>query len=228
MGPEDLERHIGYHFQKPELLQQACTHPSLSTSHRGIAPFERLEFLGDRVLALVIVEHLYKQFPSAPEGMLAHRLARLVCRPFLADVMREGRLSPYIHFSGVLSGQEDRVLADACEALIGALYLDGGLEKAQKFIMEFWKEALSQSTDTPKDPKSRLQEWTQGHWHGLPLYLDQEERTSDGQVHFTSEASLPSLGLKAESQGRSKKAAQSQAAEKLWGLIQTSRTRGAG
>ncbi|HLB80092.1 MAG TPA: ribonuclease III domain-containing protein, partial [Dongiaceae bacterium] len=142
---------LGYRFERPALLAQALTHPSVAPA-RGRRPgaaapgYERLEFLGDRVLGLVVAELLYRAFPGESEGALAQRLAALVRRDSLARVAGAVGLAPHLALSrGEAEGggrDNPSLLADACEAVIGALYLDGGLAPAARFIGRYWRPLM--------------------------------------------------------------------------------------
>jgi ribonuclease III len=172
---------LGHHFAHEELLTEALTHPSAS-GRRGTKRrhYERLEFLGDRVLGLVIADLLWRRFPDEKEGELTRRHAHLVRRDAVAEVARAvglGRhliVSPSEDSSGVRDNP--RILADVCEAVIAALYLDGGFEVAARFIERWWEPRLRASGAPPRDPKTALQEWAQAR--GLPL---PEYRTVPGE-----------------------------------------------
>ncbi len=179
-----LEPALGHGFANPGLLVDALTHPSLAGVSRSVAvggdarvpgqAYERLEFLGDRVLGLVVAEWLLERFPGEREGSLAKRHAGLVRREALAavaDAINLGhhlRLSPGEQGSG---GRANRtILADACEAVIGALYLDGGLDVARRFVRRAWEAQIDAAQRPPQDCKTALQEWAQGHGKPLPAY----------------------------------------------------------
>jgi ribonuclease-3 len=171
---DQLSSRLGYRFSRPELLQQALTHPSLQPGSAGRGPYERLEFLGDRVLGLVVADMLYSQFPQENEGALARRHAALVRRESLA------RIASGIGLGGALSlsrSEEETggrhnagTLADACEAVLGALYADGGLAPAAELIKKLWTPLMAEMTAPPKDAKTALQEWAQARAKGLPVY----------------------------------------------------------
>ncbi len=180
----ELAAALGHSFAAPDLLVDALTHPSLAGLGRTQgaggdaripgAAYERLEFLGDRVLGLVVAEWLLERFPEEREGSLARRHAALVRREALAavadaiDLGRHLRLSPGEQGSG---GRANRtILGDACEALIGALFLDGGLGVARSFVRRAWAAQIEASTLPPQDCKTALQEWVQGQGKPLPVY----------------------------------------------------------
>jgi len=170
MGDETLESLIGHMFKDKALLQTALTHSSKGAGEN----YERLEFLGDRVLGLVVAEILYARFPSEPEGDLAKRLAALVQGRFLADRALEMGLGGYIRFSeseASSGGAENpNILSDVFEALLGALYLDGGFAKCQSLIHTLLDDRLDDMIKPPQHPKTRLQEWAQSQGLGLPVY----------------------------------------------------------
>jgi ribonuclease-3 len=171
---EGLENALGHQFRDRELLVRATTHAGADHGRSAAASNERLEFLGDRVLELVVAQLLMEHFPKAPEGDLAPRLTALVRREALTDVARAIDLGAYLVLSPAdsASGARDhpKMLADACEAVIAALYLDGGLEAARRFIANAWDGMLTQVDRMPLEPKTALQEWAQGHAKALPIY----------------------------------------------------------
>ena len=215
-----LSRALDHCFADPALLREALTHPSTDLQDRGDARFgyERLEFLGDRVLGLVIAEWLLERFPDEPEGSLARRHTALVRRETLAQVAREIGLGGHL----ILSPGEDEsggreneaILADACEAVIAALYLDGGSEPARAFIRAAFAEAIDRHQRPPQDAKTALQEWAQAR--GLPL-PDYEEVSRSGPDHrplFEIRVSIDGHAP-ATASGTSKRVAERQAASLL-------------
>lgn len=169
---QDLEARIDYKFQRPELLRLAITHPSVRRKHQGDhkSEFERLEFLGDRVLGLIIAEHLYFHFSKEKEGDLAKRLAVLVSRNICSVIGNAMGLDQLLQVTGTEISKRTSVLSDAVEALIGAIYLDSNLETVAKIVKVFWREHIQASIAPPKDHKSTLQEWSQQHGLGIPQY----------------------------------------------------------
>ncbi len=171
LNPEEVERLLDHAFTCRELLHRALTHASASRSCGAGADYERLEFLGDRVLALVVAEMLLESFPDEREGAIARRHAALVRRDTLARVAGGVNLDRHIRLS---KGEDESggranpaLLADACEAVIAALYLDGGLEVAARFIRGHWQALIAEAVTPPRDSKTALQEWAQAR--GLPL-----------------------------------------------------------
>jgi len=172
-----LETLLGHSFVRPELLREAMTHRSAvhGRGRRGRGSNERMEFIGDRVLGLLIAEWLAERFPHEQEGDLGRRLALLVSQPVLAQVAEGIGLGEALSVSPgeAKAGVRRRatVLADALEAALGALYLDGGLERARAFVRGAWDAVMSRQEEPPKDAKTRLQEWVQARGLGLPDYL---------------------------------------------------------
>jgi len=165
-----LEKLLSHSFNDPKLLLMALTHSSTGAHYN----YERLEFLGDRVLGLAVSETLYKKFPNEPEGHLAKRLAALVQGTFLAQISREMGLGAYIQFSeseAAAGGAEnDNILADVFESVIGALYLDSDYETCRALIQKLWGEHFETMKKPPQHPKTRLQEWAQSNSLPLPQY----------------------------------------------------------
>ena len=171
-----LEAILGHSFARPELLREALTHRSAvhGRGRRGRGSNERMEFIGDRVLGLLIAEWLAERFPHEQEGDLGRRLALLVSQPVLAEVAETIGLGDALSVSPgeAKAGVRRRatVLADALEAALGALYLDGGLERARLFVRRAWEAVVNRQEEPPKDAKTRLQEWVQKRGLGLPEY----------------------------------------------------------
>ncbi|PZP47464.1 MAG: ribonuclease III [Azospirillum brasilense] len=212
----DFADRLGHRFANPALLSQALTHRSAADPRRRqLDSNERLEFLGDRVLALAIAEWLAERFPQEREGELGKRLAVLVAADTLAKV-GEGiglsealRIPPAEGRTGLR--QRATVLADATEALIGALYLDGGLEVAQRFVRRYWGELIAADPTPPMSAKSRLQEWTLGRGLGLPVYRTASTTGPSHAPVFVIE--VQAQGRTAEGKGDTKRAAEQAAAE---------------
>jgi len=170
-----LEELLGHAFSRPELLQQALTHRSaVHGRRRSHGSNERLEFVGDRVLGLLIAEWLSERYPQEHEGDLGHRLAQLVSRPVLAEVADSIGLGAALSVApGEARAGVKRlatVLSDGLEAALGALYLDGGLEAARAFVRRAWQQPIELQRLPPKDAKSRLQELAHARGKGLPVY----------------------------------------------------------
>lgn len=219
-----LTASIGHVFANASLLQDALTHPSLSGTRQrrrsGAAPYERLEFLGDRVLGLVIAAWLYELFPDADEGALAKRHAALVNRDALHGIALEIGLDRHLRLAHGEKVSADRknltTLSDALEALIGAIYLDAGLDAARQFIQRYWRQATMTET-APSDPKTALQEWAQGRGLPLPSYKVIENTGPAHAPKFVVEATVAGLpSVRAE--GQSKRLAEKSAAIALLAL----------
>jgi ribonuclease-3 len=214
---------LGHVFKNTELLQAALTHPSVAGSRQHkkdeASPYERLEFLGDRVLGLVIAEWLYTEFPDAREGELAKRHAALVNRDACRVIALEIGLGDYLRLAhgedAVSSPHKNLVtLSDALEALIGALYLDAGLKAAEKFIRHYWRQMAMETKATPVDAKSTLQEWAQGHGLPLPAYKVLANSGPAHAPHFIVEVTVKGKAA-VTAEGSSKRAAEKAAAELL-------------
>jgi ribonuclease III len=211
-----LEERIGYRFKDTGLRDSALTHISALKGARNRAgSYQRLEFLGDHVLGLVISDALFRAFPKADEGELSRRLADLVRKETCAEIARNIELGAAIHLgsSEANAGGRKRpaILADVCEALIGAVYLDGGYAGAAALVERLW-EARMQATAQPKrDPKTVLQEWAQGRGLPTPAYREVARTGPDHDPEFRVAVALPSFAP-AEGSGRSKRAAEQAAA----------------
>jgi ribonuclease-3 len=214
----DFQSRIGWTFKDPALLERALTHASHGDGRARSESNERLEFLGDRVLGLLTAHTLHQRFESLDEGGLAHRLNSLVNKQACARAARRCDLGEALRLSPAeerLGGREkDSILADACEAVIGALFLDGGLEAARKFYDQFWAEELAGLTKRPKDAKSRLQEWAAGKHLAVPVYETVARKGPDHRPVFEVQVTIEGLGS-GRGEGSSKQAAQRAAAEAL-------------
>lgn len=209
-----LEERLGYRFAEASLLALALRHRSL-----GGADNERLEFLGDSVVGLVISDYLFLTFPDASEGALTTMRANLVCRSALVEVARQLELRAFISLGGgvhadVASG--DSLLADTLESVCGAIYLDGGFEAAQAVILQLFAGMLAQATPhRAKDPKTRLQEHVQSQGFALPQYRILSREGPDHRPHIRVECVLPEQDRRAEAGGPNRRAAERAAAELL-------------
>jgi len=208
---------IGHRFRDQDLLTRALMHRSASGGAEARS-YERLEFLGDRVLGLVVAEMLYERFPREPEGFLARRHAALVRREALARVARRVGLGRHVIMS---KGEEeaggrdsDAILSDACEAVLGAAYLDGGLEPAARFIKAHWPTMMEEAAAPPKDAKTALQEWAQQRGLPLPAYETVSAEGPDHSPVFTVQVSVQGHPAAAAT-GASKRAAAQAAAASL-------------
>lgn len=234
-----LEGRLGHRFAVPARLVEALTHRSVAARSsaayapggrgrgRGRSPAlrsdqadtgnERLEFLGDRVLGLLVAEMLLDAFPTESEGEIARRHAELVRKETLAEVAGVIDIAPLIR----LPPEEDQnvrhnssLLADACEALIAALYLDGGLDAARRFVTAHWRHRMTATLSPPKDPKTGLQEWAQGRGKPLPVYRLIQTKGPPHQPVFTVEVAVEGEAAE-QADGLSKRVAEREAAAAL-------------
>jgi ribonuclease-3 len=219
----ELESRLGYRFTDRALLERALTHASVGN---GVADYERLEFLGDRVLALVIAETLLLRDATAEAGPLSKRLHVLVSREACAEIGRALGVGPALRLPGGETRrgarEQSRFLADACEALIGAIFLDGGFDAARERVLALWSAQL----DSPHDertanPKSRLQEWAVAAGRGAPAYRLVSRSGPDHAPVFIVEAAI------AGAEPASASASSRQAAEKAAALALLEREEGA-
>ncbi len=206
---------LGYSFRDPSLLEEALTHPSLGKKRNN----QRLEFLGDAVLGMLVSRLLFDLFPKETEGELARRQAALVCGPTLAQVAKEARLGAHLRLANseeAAGGRDNPTnLEDACEALIGALYIDGGIEAAAAFVLPRWEKLAKSLKAAPKDAKTSLQEWAQARGLPVPSYTVLE---SEGPAHapvFTIEARVQGYEPVTATAPNKRAAEQSAAAELL-------------
>lgn len=224
--PKGLEAALGYRFKDRALLMCALTHASIRSSKDDVQDNERLEFLGDRVLALAIAELIAENDPKATEGELARRFNRLVRKQSCARVARDLGLGAAL----ILSASEqdsggrdkDTILADACEALLAAVFLEAGFETARGVIRRLWAPLIESAPKSAVDPKSALQEWAQGQGLALPTYSEVSRAGPDHAPRFTAEVKVGSK-RPARGEGASKRAAEHAAAtallrrEGVWG-----------
>jgi ribonuclease-3 len=209
-----LER-IDYRFTDESLLDRALTHISALSGKSRSGSYQRLEFLGDRVLGLVVSDMLLRAFPKADEGELSKRLADLVRKEACADVARAMDLGAAIRLGNSESNAGGRrrvaILADVCEALIGAVFLDGGYAAAASLVDKFWSERMHAAARPPRDAKTALQEWAQGRGLPTPSYKEVERKGPHHNPEFRVAVLLPNRDP-AEGQGKSKRAAEQAAA----------------
>lgn len=221
-APRPLTEILGHSFNDPELLELALTHPSVTGDNGSedarLHNYQRLEFLGDRVLGLAIAELLIHRFPLEREGRLARRHTQLVRKEALAKVARGIDLGGYLILS---RGEEEAggrrnpaILADCCEAIIAALFLDGGMPVAERFIHEHWVPLMDAADVPPKDVKTALQEWTQARALPLPDYKVVANEGPDHKPVFSVEVIVEGQPS-ATATGTSKRAAEKAAARKL-------------
>ncbi len=218
---QPLEESLGHTFCNTTLLHQALSHPSALAPGQG-RDFERLEFLGDRVLGLIIAQWLWEEFPSENEGDLAKRFTGLVRKETLVEVAQTLDLAHAMRMKRERSSSQTKrletLLADGLEAVIGALYLEGGLEVVTPFIRRYWKNYLNSAQHPPHDPKSVLQEWVQRSGNTHPLYV---LLSSQGPAHaprFIVEVQIEGIDP-VQGEGSSKQLAEKDAAQNMLSKI---------
>ncbi|NOX09447.1 MAG: ribonuclease III [Gammaproteobacteria bacterium] len=211
---------LAYHFSDDAILQQALTHRSASASNN-----ERLEFLGDSILGMVIADALYQKFPQATEGEMSRLRASLVKKETLSEIGLELDLGQYLELgSGELKSGGFRrasILADAVEAILGAIYLDSGFSSVRDIILSLYKGRLDkmQSADVGKDPKTQLQEYLQARGQPLPEY---KVMSTKGPAHaqiFTVHCVVGSIVGEVSGQGGSRRKAEQDAAGKMFAVL---------
>jgi ribonuclease III len=211
---------LGHQFTRPKLLAEALTHRSAAGA-KGIGSNERLEFIGDRVLGLIVADWLIERFPEEQEGALGPRLAALVSKPALAGIAQANGLAALL---SVAPGESKRgvrlqatVLADALEAVIGALYLDAGLPAARDFVRRVMGEVMDQQFLPPKDSKTALQEWALKRALPLPVYEVVEQSGPSHAPHFVVKVCVGDAAARGEA--GSKRVAEQEAARALLGIL---------
>jgi ribonuclease-3 len=216
---EEVADRLGHRFARPELLIEALTHPSLATGTHN----QRLEFLGDRVLGLVIAEALLAADGAAQEGTLATRLNALVRKETCAAIATELGLGAGLRMgrSEMLTGgrRKTALLGDAMEAVIAAVYLDGGYDAARRLVLSAWDARIAGANAVARDAKTALQEWAQARGLPPPEYVDVSREGPDHAPIFRVAARLAD-GRTAEGRAASKRAAQQAAAEALLGGLE--------
>ncbi len=205
---------LGYKFKNEKLLELALTQSGVDSEHNN----ERLEFIGDRVLGLTVAKMLYDMFPHEVEGDLARRHAMLVSTVTLANVARQIGLEKQVRHGHMTGGRIQHVLADAMEAVFGAIFIDGGWDSVHSVIVKLWSDLVHKNEPAPKDSKTALQELVQKQDNGsLPVYQYLE---SNGASHCpVFNVRVTAMGMSADGSGSSKKAASTDAAEKLLKLL---------
>ncbi|MBQ4472362.1 MAG: ribonuclease III [Alphaproteobacteria bacterium] len=196
-------------FKNPKLFDEAI---QLARGGKAAA-YERLEFLGDRVLGLVVAEMLYTTYPKEKEGALAKRFVALTREGTLADVAHLWRLNKQVKTTDSELRENDSVLADVCEAVLGALYLDQGLDAVKKVMLPVWTPLMESNIQAPQDPKSACQEWAQERYKCLPIYKTLGQIGTDHSPVFKVQvqvANMSAIGF-----GQNKKAAEKEAAQNL-------------
>jgi ribonuclease III len=210
----ELYEILGYSFKDESLIREALTHPSLE----GTPSYQRLEFIGDRVLGLAIAAWMFELHPNADEGGLASRHTNLVRREACAKIAADLNLGDFIHMakSSEDTGGRKRetIIADVCESVIGAIYLEAGYLEAEKFIRKFWHEMAHNVKVAKRDAKTRLQELVQSRGKSTPVYTTIDKKGPDHQPTFTIVVSVQGEGEET-AKGFSKRDAEQLAAEKI-------------
>lgn len=211
---ESLAERLGHRFADPDLLAEALTHPSALDGRPG-RDYDRLEFLGDRVLGLIIATELHRRFPTAPAGELSTRFNLLVRSETLAEIAGRLGLGELLRLSKgerQAGGNARRAnLENACEAVVAALYLDGGYAAAQRFVLAEWQPYFERERAAAKDAKTTLQEWAHVAGRGVPRYRIESREGPDHQPLFRVAVELSGLAP-AVGEGRSKREAEQAAA----------------
>jgi len=214
---KELEKIIKYNFKKFSLLKKALTHKSFDNNYNN----EKLEFLGDRVLGLVISEKLLEKYPDEKEGIIDKKFANLVNKKTCLLIAKKINLNKFILLGSSnkkLGRSADKISSDCLEAIVGAIYLDGGLKTVEKFIFNFWEEYLLKSSITLIDSKTKLQEFSLKKFKELPKYIFFKKTGPQHRPLFKTEVQIPNskkiIGI-----GSSKKNAQQNAAAKLLKIL---------
>ena len=214
---KELETIIDHNFKKIKLLEKALTHKSFDNLNNN----EKLEFLGDRVLGLVISERLLEKYPTEKEGIIDKKFANLVNKKTCSLIAKKINLKKFIYLGSSHKKVEryaDKISSDCLEAIVGAIYLDSGLKSVQKFILSFWKEHLLKSTVTLIDSKTLLQEFSLKKFKELPKYIFFKKTGPQHRPVFKTEVQIPN-SKKIIGTGSSKKNAQQNAAFKLLKIL---------
>ena len=210
----ELQIRLGHDFADTALLERALTHSSAIAGGDRIDSYQRLEFLGDRVLGLAISDMLMREFPRAPEGELSRRLAGLVRAETCAAVACAMQIDVAVQLGktkGTRARLTQAILSDACEAVVGAVYLDGGYAPAADLVQRFWQEHMRVPASPLRDPKTVLQEWAQGKGLPTPVYREVGRTGPHHDPEFHVAVELPDRPA-AEGIGRSKRSAEQAAA----------------
>ncbi len=213
---ETLQQILKYRFRNEGLLRKAITHGSVDSDID--ANYERLEFLGDRVLGVAAASLLYNLFPDEPEGSLSQRFVGLVCKETVAEVAKTLELDRFMRVANEDLRCNENVLCDVCEAVIGAIYIDAGVDAAIEFVNNHWRELIDRNVAPPKDSKTRLQELTHHLKLGTPQYREFSRSGSEHRPVFEMEVVLDD-GRKAIGKGTSKKLAEFAAASAMLEIL---------
>ena len=209
---ETLEGNLGYCFKNKRLLQQALTHSSCTSDIEE--NYERLEFLGDRVLGVAIAEMLYKSFPKEPEGSLSQRHTALVCKETVAEISRQLGIDNYVRIATEDIRKNDNVLCDVGEAIIGAIFLESGADEAFSYVRRHWESWLHKTIQPPKDSKTELQEMVHIKGLEMPVYEVIKREGSEHEPTFYIAVKLGASRMEI-GMGKNKKLAEQDAAHKM-------------
>ena len=214
---QELEVILGYNFKNKDLLHKALTHKSFSNNINN----EKLEFLGDRVLGLIISNILINKYPNESEGIIDKKFANLVNKKTCAEIAKKLSLKKYLYLGSShknLERSTDKIVSDCLEAIVGAIYLDAGLKISEKFILNCWETYIDKSIITLVDPKTKLQEYTLKKFKKLPKYTFSKKSGPQHKPIFKTEVEIPN-SKKIMGVGTSKKNAQQNAAAKLLRIL---------
>ncbi len=210
---KELEEILKYTFKDKSLLHRALTHKSYDNNNNN----EKLEFLGDRVLGLIISKKLLEKFPKEKEGIIDKKFANLVNKKTCVNIANKLNLKKFIYLGASHKNQErslDKITSDTLEAIVGSIYLDGGLKFSEKFVFNFWSNFIDKSVITLIDPKTKLQEYSLKKFKKLPKYTFFKKTGPQHKPLFRTEVEIPE-SKKITGEGSSKKNAQQNAANKL-------------
>ena len=214
---KELENIINYSFKNKGLLNKALTHKSFNNKNNN----EKLEFLGDRVLGLIISKKLLEKYPNENEGIIDKKFANLVNKKTCVKIAKKMNLKRFLYLGASHKSFErsaDKIVSDSLEAIVGAIYLDGGLKLSEKFILNFWETYIDKSVITLIDSKTLLQEYSLKKFKILPKYTFFKKTGPQHEPFFKTEVEIPE-SKKIIGEGSSKKKAQQNAASKLIKLL---------
>ena len=210
---KQLEEILKYNFKNKSLLHKALTHKSFSNNENN----EKLEFLGDRVLGLIISKKLLDKYPNEKEGIIDKKYANLVNKKTCVEIAKKINLKKFLYLGAShknLERSADKIISDSLEAIVGAIYLDGGLKYSEKFILNYWDSYIDKSVVTLIDSKTKLQEYSLKKFKTLPKYTFFKKSGPQHKPIFKTEVEIPE-SKKISGVGSSKKKAQQNAASKL-------------
>ena len=213
---DSLQQILRYRFKDEELLRRAITHGSINSE--ATSNYERLEFLGDRVLGVAVASLLYKLFPKEPEGNLSQRFVGLVCKETVSEVALTLKLDEFMRVISDDLRKNENVLCDVAEAVIGAIYIDAGVDAAIEFVNNHWRELIDKNVAPPKDSKTKLQEFSHSLGVGTPQYKVVSRMGSEHEPVFEVEVCLDNK-KRAIGRGKSKKLAEFDAARAMLEIV---------